>query len=233
MSITGRGRRVVYFLSMLLAGGVTSGHAADGDGRQVFASPLSLKTGMISATEAHGLAQLGTAGLTEFVIKPVPGISANTFQKFDNSLVICANGGRLSLSALQTIRTLVADGARANGFDMAEPRQSQAGIASILSPFRAPSGRVTWELMLVVFNREKLQLPDASAGQSAALEAIYQSAVRGIVVHLYPETDLDLAQEILDSTTHDGLQKLFTRGMTDFMKPLASATPSSTTPRER
>ena len=226
------GRRVVYFLSLLLAGGVTNGHTADGDARQVFAAPLSLKTGMISASEANGLAQLGTAGFTEYVIKPVPGIAANIFRKFDNSLVICANGGRLSPSALQTIRTLVADGAHDNGFDIVEPRQSQAGIASILSPFRAPSGRVTWELMLVVFNRDKLQLPDARAGQSALLEAIYKSAVRGIVVHLYPETDLDLAQETLDSTTHDGLRKLISRGMTDFMKPLAAATPSSSPPRE-
>lgn len=208
---------------MLLALGGMDGHAAEGAARQVFTAPLSLKTGMISATEANGLAQLGTAGFTEFVIKPVSEVAANTFQKFDNSLVICANGGQLSPGALRIIRALVAENARAHGFDIAEPRQSQAGIASILSPFRVPSGRVTWELILVVFDRAKLHLPEANAGQAAVLDAIYQAAVRGIVVHLYPETDLDLAQETLDSTTHDGLKKLITRGFTDFMKPLAAA----------
>lgn len=229
MSNNGCSYRRVMLLSVLLAGGVTVGHAADGDARKVFATPLSLKSGMITATEANGLAQLGTAGLTEFVIKPIPGISAGAFRKFDNSVVICANGGRLSPGALQAIRSLVADGVRANGFDMIEPQQSQAGIASILSPFRTPSGRITWELMLIVFDREKLQMPDANAGQSAALKAIYAAAVHGIVVHLYPETDLDLAQKTLDSTTHDGLRKLIARGMTDFMKPLAAEPLSTTT----
>lgn len=210
---------------MLFAGLASGGDTASTSSRTVFSVPLSLKTGMISAAEANGLAQLGTAGLTEFVIKPVPGRDTSAFHTFDNSIVICANGGVLSPGALATIRALLEEGVRARGFELTQPRQSQAGIATILSPFSTPSGRITWELMLVIFDRAKIQLPDANAGQSAMLEAIFKSAARGIVVHLYPETDLNLAQEPLDSTTHDGLRKLFDRGLTDFMKPLTSAVP--------
>lgn len=84
--------------------------------------------------------------------------------------------------------------------------------------------------MLVVFDRTKLQPMDTRTEQTAVLDAVFKSAVRGIVVHLYPETDLDLAQETLDSTTYDGLRKLISRGLTDFMQPLTSQ-PRSITPR--
>lgn len=231
MTTTGQAHSRVVVLSALLAFGAPDGHAAEVEVRAVFETPLSLTTKLITAVEANGLAQLGQSGLTEFVIKPVPGISVNAFRSFDNSLVISANGGKLSAAALQSVRTLLAEGVRASGFEIIEPQQSQAGIATILSPFRAPSGRVTWELMLVVFDREKFQAPAVGAAQSAVLASVFKSAVRGIVVHLYPETNLDLTQEVLDSTTHDGLRTLFNRGLTHFMKPLATE-PPSIPPRE-
>ena len=51
---------------------------------------------------------------------------------------------------------------------------------------------------------------------------MFQSAIRGSVVHLFPETDLNLSGSIPDQTTLDGLRIMFDKAFYCFMQPLAS-----------
>lgn len=190
--------------------------------RKVFSMPLSLQSKIISATEANGLAQLGTAGLTEYVVKQIPGMDAQAYQVFDNSIVVSVNGGTLPAEMVQHIRGLVAERVEKSGFKLAEPAQSRAGIAAILSPFQTPNGRTTWELLLVVFDRAKFKTLETGAAPAQALQPVFQSAIRGIVVHLFPETDLNLSGSTPDQTTFDGLRIMFDKAFSNFMQPLAS-----------
>jgi len=190
--------------------------------RKIFSTPLSLQSKIISATEANGLAQLGSTGLTEYVVKQIPGMDAQAYRLFDNSIVVSVNGGTLSAELVQHIRSLVEERVVQSKFKLVAPAESQAGIASILSPFKTPSGRTTWELLLVVFDRAKFKTLETGAARTQGLQPVFQSAVRGIVVHLFPETDLDLSSSTPDQTTLDGLRIMFDKGFSSFMQPLAS-----------
>jgi len=191
--------------------------------RKVFPKPLSLQSNIISATEANGLAQLGSTGLTEYVVKQIPGMDAQAYRLFDNSIVVSVNGGTLPAEMVQHIRSLVAERVVQNKFQLVEPTESQAGIAAVLSPFQTPNGRTTWELLLVVFDRPKFKTLATGAVPAQGLQPVFQSAIRGIVVHLFPETDLNLTSSTPDQTTLDGLRIMFDKGFSNFMQPLASA----------
>lgn len=200
--------------------------AADAPAQRVlFSAPLSLQSKIISVTEANALAKFGSAGLTEFVVKQIPGLNPERYHTFDNSMVVAANGGLLSEQAVAYLRERVAEQVLASGFKLADPSVSQAGVATILSPFKAASGRVTWELLLVVFDRAQLQNVHVKGTQFAVLEAVFKSSIRGVVVHLFPETDLNLSSAVLGPTTLDGLRKMFDRGFVNFMRPLSAPPP--------
>ena len=190
--------------------------------RKVFSTPLSLQSKIISATEANGLAQLGSTGLTEYVVKQIPGMDAQAYRAFDNSIVVSVNGGTLPAEMVMRIRGLVAQRVVQSGFKLVEPAEAQAGIASILSPFKTPNGRTTWELLLVVFDRAKFKALDTGTAPAQGLQPVFQSAIRGIVVHLFPETDLNLSGSTPDQTTLDGLRIMFDKAFSNFMQPLAS-----------
>ena len=190
--------------------------------RKIFTTPLSLQSKIISATEANGLAQLGSTGLTEYVVKQIPGMDAQRYRAFDNSIVVNVNGGTLSAEMVERIRSLVKERVVQSGFKLVEPTVSHAGIASILSPFQTPSGRITWELLLVVFDRAKFKTAETAAASAQGLQPVFQSAIRGIVVHLFPETDLKLSVSTPDQTTLDGLRIMFDKAFSNFMQPLAS-----------
>lgn len=190
--------------------------------RKIFSTPLSLQSKIISVTEANGLAQLGRTGLTEYVVKQVPGMDAQAYRLFDNSIVVSVNGGILPAEMVQRIRSLVKERVVQNKFELVEPAKAQAGIASVLSPFQTPSGRTTWELLLVVFDRAKFKALESGAEAAQGLQPVFQSAIRGVVVHLFPETDLNLSAGAPDQTTLDGLRIMFDKAFTDFMQPLAS-----------
>ncbi len=190
--------------------------------RNVFSTPLSLQSKIISLAEANGLAQLGSAGLTEYVVKQIPGMDAQAYHAFDNSIVVSVNAGVLPTEMVQHIRGLVAQRIAQGGFKLVEPSEARAGIASILSPFKTPNGHITWELLLVVFDRAKFKTLETAATPVQGLQLVFQSAIRGIVVHLFPETDLNLSGSTPDQTTLDGLRIMFDRGFSNFMQPLAS-----------
>ncbi len=196
--------------------------------RKIFNTPLSLQSKIISATEANGLAQLGSTGLTEYVVKQIPGMQAQAYHTFDNSIVVSVNGGTLPAAMLEQLRSLVHERVVHSGFKVVEPTQSQAGIASILSPFQTPSGRTTWELLLVVFDRAKFKTLEMTGAPAQGLQPVFQSAIRGIVVHLFPETDLNLSGSTPDQTTLDGLRIMFDKAFSNFMQPLASAQQKTT-----
>lgn len=204
--------------------------------RKIFTTPLSLQTKIITTTEANGLAQLGRAGLTEYVVKQIPGMDAQAYISFDNSIVVCVNGGTLPAEMVQRLRGLVKERVLQNKFELVEPGKAQAGIATVLSPFQTPSGRTTWELLLVVFDRAKFKSFESRTEVAQGLQPVFQSAIRGIVVHLFPETDLNLSAGSPDQTTLDGLRIMFDKAFSDFMQPLASmqrkiiGTPAPVTP---
>jgi hypothetical protein len=189
---------------------------------KVFSTPLSLQSKIISTTEANGLAQLGGTGLTEYVIKQIPGMDAQAYRLFDNSIVVSVNGGMMPAEMVQHIRGLVAQRVTQSGFKLVEPQDAQAGIASVLSPFQTPTGHTTWELLLVVFDRAKFKTLVTETAPTQGLQPVFQAAIRGIVVHLFPETDLKLSAASPDQTTLDGLRIMFDKAFTDFMQPLAS-----------
>ena len=195
---------------------------ADPTTKKPFNSPLSLQSGIISNTEANGLAQLGTAGFTEYIVKQVSGTDPEIYRTFDNSIVVTVNGGTLDPKLLDHIRGLVADRVQQSGFSMTEPSKAQAGIASILSPFRARTGKVTWELLIVVFDRKKYGDQLSSGSDKNGLRLIFESAIRGIVVHVFPETDLDITNGINDQTTLDALRIMFDKAFSNFMQPLSA-----------
>ncbi len=219
---------MMFFMGLLSA--AQAGLTNDDPGMQgtvqttksAFSIPFSLQSKIISTTEANGLAQFGSTGLTEYVVKQIPGMGDKTYQSFDNSIVVTINGGVLDPRMLAHIRSLVGERVQQRGFSVKEPSIAQAGIASVLSPFRAQSGRITWELLLVVFDRKKYNDALTSGGEVKGLEAVFQSAIRGIVVHLFPETDLDISNGINDQITLDGLRILFDKAFSHFMQPLAA-----------
>ena len=51
---------------------------------------------------------------------------------------------------------------------------------------------------------------------------MFQSAIRGVVVHLFPETDLNISGSTPDQATLDGLRIMFDKAFSNFMQPLAS-----------
>lgn len=196
--------------------------------RKIFTTPLSLQSKIISATEANGLAQLGSTGLTVYVVKQIPGMDAQAYRAFDTSIVVSVNGGTLPAEMVERIRSLVQQRVLQSEFKVVEPTESQAGIASILSPFQTPGGKTTWELLLVVFDRAKYKTLAAGATPAQGLQPVFQSAIRGIVVHLFPETDLNLSGSSPDQTTLDGLRIMFDKAFFDFMQPLASVQQKTT-----
>ena len=214
------------FICILLCGSVESMAAEipapdKSAPRKIFTTPLSLQSKIISATEANGLAQLGSTGLTEYVVKQIPGMDAQAYRAFDNSIVVNVNGGTLPAEMVERIRSLVKERVVQSGFKLVDPTVSQAGVASILSPFQTPSGRTTWELLLIVFDRAKFKT-ETAAVPAQGLQPVFQSAIRGIVVHLFPETDLKLSVSTPDQMTLDGLRIMFDKAFSNFMQPLAS-----------
>ncbi len=194
---------------------------------QPFAAPFSRNMQIISESDEFGLGQFGHFGLTERVVKPVPGMAAQNYQSFDESMVVTVNaGGKIAPATLDFIRGLVRDQVRQANFTVAPPDRSQAGIASILSTFRTAGGQITTELLVVVFDRAKMRALQQANPELRGLDAIFQAAIRAMVSHLYPATQLDLLHGAEAGATRDGLQILFKRCFSHFMEP-ASAGPEN------
>lgn len=199
----------------------TSAVAAVTPADKVFKRPLSVQAKMISELEWKGLARMGIYGSTEYVAKAVPGMAPENYTTFDDSIIIAINAGEIPGDLLammrDTIRKRVSAADRSYRF--VSPDQAQAGIASIFSPVRAREG-TTWELVVVVFDRARMASAMAEKPDVNPVDAIFRSAIRGMVSHLYPETDLNFAAGTSDAPTVDGIRKLYSRALANFLDPL-------------
>jgi hypothetical protein len=79
-------------------------------------------------------------------------------------------------------------------------------------------------LLLVVFDRAKYQSLESGAANRGGLDSVFQSAVRGIVVHFFPATDLDLVNGLNNPTTLDALHIMYDKAFSQFMQPMSAPT---------
>lgn len=183
-----------------------------------FLKPFSFQMNFISDLDWNGLSQLGSYGMTEFVVKQNPAVSPMKYRTFDDSIVVTINAASLSKSRLQEIRQMIRKEVKKSHFRVVDPKESEAGIAAIFSPFRTESGAKTWELLVVIFDRPQMRQVMADNPQKRALDAVFESSVRVMVSHLYPATDIDFAGQEGEPAGTDALKKLVTKVFSNFME---------------
>ncbi|MDH5649968.1 MAG: hypothetical protein OEY67_09975 [Gammaproteobacteria bacterium] len=213
-----------YCLAGLLAITAGAGVAADPADKssaavEPFAMPFSFQLNILNSIEYEGLSQFGASGLTEYVVKPVAGMQPGKYETFDESIVMAVNIGKVAPQSLDMVRSLVREQIEKTSYKIQPPEQSQAGIASIFSLFRTWKGDVTTELLVVVFDREKMRGLLKSKPEMRAIDAIFQSSIRAMVSHMYPVTAVDFSGLDKDGTTRDALKILYEKSFSNFMTP--------------
>ena len=73
---------------------------------------------------------------------------------------------------------------------------------------------------MVVFDRKKMGVFMKAHPDATGLAPVFQAAIRGMVVHRFPETNLDLQSSVINETTRDALKIMFDKGFSHFMEPL-------------
>ncbi len=187
--------------------------------QEPFAEPFSRKLKIISQVEMDGLSRFGQSGLTEYVVKAVPDMHPGKYKIFDESIVMAVNAGEVAPEMIDYMRGLVRAQVTGSKFTIAEPDKSQAGIASIFSTFRTLTGAVTTELLVVVFDRDKMRSMLKAQPELRVIDAVFGSAIRAMVSHLYPATVLDYKNGMHDAVTQDSVKILYQKIFSHFMEP--------------
>lgn len=123
---------------------------------------------------------------------PVSGMmDIECYKTLDNSVISVHSSIQESDIIASYIRSVVTDKIKEGGYTLVDHQESQAGVATVLIPFQPESERIAWELIVVVFDREKGNNILKDSPETRGLPLVLQAAVSISVATLYPELDSD------------------------------------------
>lgn len=165
-------------------------------------TPFSKKRGIVSKAESKNLSRLGKMGIMAAVSKPVVGMDIDHYRSFDTSVVLAPR------SVADVIRKLIRKQLAARHMRHADHHKSQAGIATIMLSFRSKAGKISWEMILVAFDRKKAQAIVKESPGTRGLRLVLQSAIKVSVTRLYPEYAIDVKPGAEDTRSRNAINKL-------------------------
>jgi hypothetical protein len=216
-------RRIMVYLLVLTALGLLGCAAGHGTmktlpGPEPANIPFSKQSGILSHHESSRVELAGASGIPVTMIRSSAVRKLRSYQRLDASTVFFPDtlDKNTARQYTQKIQRWVADWIRKRGYTVGDADTSQAGVSVVYSPFRSPSGRTAFEIVMIVFDRKNGAHILNESFEKNGLSIVQESAVWISATRLYPKTDLPPWPDPADRKTAEMFKSLFDSAFANF-----------------
>jgi hypothetical protein len=215
-------RNLVYLLILTAPGllGCAAGHGTmrtlPGPGPANI--PFSKQSGILNPHESSRVELAGASGVPVTMIRSIVVRKLRSYQILDASTVFFPDtlDENTARQYTQKIHRWLADRIRKRGYTVGQADTSQAGVSVVYSPFRSPSGRTAFEIVMIVFDRKNGARILNKSFEKNGLPVVQEAAVWISATRLYPKMDLPPWPDPADRKAAKLFKSLFDSAFANF-----------------